>query len=90
MPRPYSETYVGKNSFVRSFSPEGLEEELSWHMDKKDRTIKVLSGSSWMYQEDNRLPVKIFPGDVFSIKKETWHRVIRGSDTLEVYIEEAQ
>lgn len=89
MSRPYSETYIDENSFTRSFSSDSLEEELYWHMDRRDRTIEVLSGSDWMYQEDNKLPIKLFPGDIFFIKKETWHRVIRGSDTLKVHIKES-
>ena len=85
---PFEQISVAKNSFIRKFSSRLESEELYWHRDKKDRVIEVLSGSGWMYQEENKLPVELFPGHIFSIKKETWHRVIRGSNDLSILIKE--
>ena len=88
MTLPFEQIRVAENSFIRKFSSHLESEELYWHKDKRDRVIEVISGSGWMYQEENKLPVELFPGHVFSIKKETWHRVIRGSDDLSILIRE--
>lgn len=88
MTLPFEQQNITETSFVRKFSSDTAEEELYWHKDKADRIVRVISGSDWMYQEENSLPVKLYPGIVFSIKKETWHRIIRGSSDLEVFIKE--
>ena len=85
---PFKQRMVSENSFFRTFSSDSSEEELYWHKDKRDRIVRVLESSGWMFQQENSLPIKLSSGDVFSIKKETWHRVIRGDGPLEVYIEE--
>ena len=90
MSLPFKESRVSDNSFIRIFSSDSSEEELYWHMDRKDRVVRVIKSSGWMYQKEDSLPVKLSSGDTFLIKKETWHRVIRGEGVLEVYIEEKE
>ena len=88
MSLPFDQIRISKDSFIRKFSSQIECDELYWHKDKCNRVIKVISGEGWMYQEENAIPVEIFPGSTFSIKKGTWHRVIRGSSDLSVLIKE--
>ena len=88
MSYPFDQINLSNNVFIRKFSAELSSEELNWHMDKKDREVTVISGSNWMFQEENKLPLKLSSGDTFVIKKETWHRIIRGDDALSIYIKE--
>lgn len=76
------------NGFLRIFSIEVESEDLYWHKDKQDRRVEVISGEGWMFQSDNEIPVKLSPGDKFKIEKNTFHRIIKGSNNLIVYIEE--
>jgi len=76
------------NGFLRIFSSNVNTEELYWHKDKEDRKVEVISGEGWMFQKDNHLPVKLYPGDKFEIEKNTFHRIIKGNSNLIVYIEE--
>jgi len=39
-----------------------------------------------MFQLDNEVPIELKAGDKFKIKKETYHRIIRGNTPLEVNI----
>jgi len=69
---------------VRTFSQDIDEDELVWHRDKKDREIKVLEETDWMFQFDNELPQII--KDVIFIPKNTYHRVIKGTNNLNITI----
>jgi len=89
MSLPFDQSRVSEDSFIRKFSSSVEADELYWHKDKCDRIVRVIAGEGWMYQEENSLPVELFPGFIFSIKKGTWHRVIRGSSDLSVLIKEA-
>ena len=83
---PYKERKIGLNKFIRKFSKELSDDELYWHKDKEDRIISKVSGSNWLYQEDNCLPIKIDEKPIF-IKKNTWHRIIKGSSDLIIEVE---
>lgn len=85
---PFSQTNINNNSFLRKFSSDIAEDELYWHKDERDRVITVLSGNNWMFQEEDSLPVALLPGDMFRIKKDSWHRVIRGDGPLEILVRE--
>jgi len=76
------------NVFQRVFAQDCSAEELVWHRDKKDRTIKVVSGVDWKFQHDNELPFVMKVGDVIKIKKETYHRIHKGEGRLILEIEE--
>ena len=86
---PFDQIQIAKKSFIRTFSNKVNSEELYWHMDKNDREILVLSGENWFFQEEDKLPIKLSAGDLFTIKKNTWHRVIKGSGSLSVIIKES-
>lgn len=76
------------NMFQRVFNQDVAEDELVWHRDKKDRTIKVISGVNWKFQHDNELPFVMKVGDVLEIKKENYHRIHKGEGKLILEIEE--
>ena len=57
-----------------------------WHRDKEDRLIEVLAREGWKFQRDNHLPQKIATGDKVKIKKEEWHRIIKGETNLKLLI----
>lgn len=72
---------------TRTFSGDTHLDELVWHRDDEDRIIRVIESDGWYFQSDDELPVEMRPGDVFSVPRHQWHRVIRrGSSNLVVEI----
>lgn len=84
--RPYEDLTIDDLVCERIFDVDLESEELVWHRDKEDRLIEVLSGEGWKFQRDNHLPQKISPGDKVKIKKEEWHRIIKGETELKLLI----
>jgi len=78
---PFIEKRLEDGSRIRTFSDDVGAEELVWHRDAEDRSIRVLQSSDWYFQVDDQLPVKMKNDDVFFIPKKTWHRVIRKGDS---------
>ena len=78
------------NIIKRTFSENVDTSELVWHRDKKDRVVIVLSESDWMIQFDNELPKKLSLNEEIFISKNTFHRVIKGSNDLVVEIIETE
>ena len=62
--------------------------ELVWHRDREDRTVVTLSGTGWMLQVENKLPVALSEGSSHLIPKNTYHRIIKGTTKLVVEITE--
>jgi len=87
MSKPYIET-KSKSIIYRSFDMSVDNSELVWHRDKKTRLVEVIGGKGWYFQADNGLPIELKVGDVFTIKKETYHRIIKGKTPLKVMIKE--
>jgi len=85
--KPYSEEKNG-NIIRRTFSEDVANSELTWHRDREDRIVKVMSETDWMIQFDNELPKKLKINETISIPKNTFHRVIKGSGDLMVEITE--
>jgi quercetin dioxygenase-like cupin family protein len=75
-PKPYNE-----NGSVRIFSKNANSKDLIWHTDLEDREIAVISGD-WLFQFDNELPFELKAGSKVFIPKDTWHRIIKGSEDL--------
>jgi len=73
---------------IREFSKNVDSDELVWHRDREDRLVKVRSGTGWMLQLENMLPKLLMPGVSYVIPKNTYHRVIKGSESLVVEIRE--
>lgn len=73
---------------VRTFDSNLEEEEFYWHRDRKNRLITAVSGEGWRIQYDNQLPIPLEENKVYPIKKDTWHRVIKGKNDLILQIKE--
>lgn len=73
---------------TRLFKESTDNHELKWHFDKKDRKVKVVKSNDWELQMDNQLPIKLNEGDVITIPKGIYHRVIKGTGDLIVKIKE--
>jgi quercetin dioxygenase-like cupin family protein len=84
----YSQENISDNKFKRVFSSDVSEKELVWHMDKENRIVEVLEDTDWYFQMDNELPIEMKRGDVLEIKKNTYHRVIKGNGDLVIKITE--
>ena len=76
------------NMITRVFNSDCKDDDLVWHRDKKDRTIKVISGVNWKFQHDNELPFVMKIGDKIKINRETYHRIHKGEGKLIIEIEE--
>ena len=71
--KPYTETGT-----LRSFKPDVPDEDLVWHRDHEDRTIRVLSEfSGWFFQFDNELPIELTPLTEIYIPKGYFHRILK-------------
>ena len=86
MSKPYVEKILSEGIVIRGFSANTNNAELVWHRDREDRTITVIEGKDWYFQRDNYLPVLIKEGDIIKIKKEEWHRIIKGKTDLIIAI----
>jgi quercetin dioxygenase-like cupin family protein len=85
--KPYAQEGSGK-IFTRTFSSLESSSEFKWHRDEKRRVISVLSGNNWKFQFDDSVPFELFPGDIFIISADSWHRIIPGLSDLIIKIEE--
>jgi hypothetical protein len=85
----YSNEELGKDKFRRVFKENVDSEELIWHRDREDRFVFVESGSNWMLQMDNDIPVVLQEGLKYFIPKMTYHRVIKGTGDLKIVIDES-
>ena len=90
MEYPFTENKITENSFIRKFSSDIDDSELNWHMDDEDRSIFVISGNGWMFQGDDALPYPINKGKAFQIRKNSWHRLIKGFGELRLLIVEGE
>jgi len=73
---------------TRLFKESTDNHELKWHFDELDRNVKVVKSNGWKLQLDNQLPIKLNEGDVITIPKGIYHRVIKGVGDLIVKIKE--
>jgi len=85
MTNPYQEIQQGELT-IRTFSKDVAGLELVWHRDKEDREVKVIKGVGWFFQREDCLPTLMTKGDIIQIKKEEWHRIIKGRTDLIVEI----
>ena len=82
--RPYSEI-KSDGYIIREFAHDTPSFEFVWHRDKEDRIIKALHKTDWKFQLDNQ-PPKVLSEDKLFIPKETYHRLIKGSENLKVKV----
>ena len=86
--RPYAQRLMTDNLVLREFSDQVSSEELEWHMDRRDRRIRVLEGNGWKLQLETGLPFEMKLHEEYSIPKKSWHRVIKGTGSLKILISE--
>lgn len=80
---------IEKNGkLIRTFRTDVDSDELKWHQDLKDRKVKIIESGGWLFQMEDELPNKMINDETIFIPKLTWHRVIKGNETMIVEIEE--
>lgn len=82
---PYKEIKTPEYIY-REFNQDIDPEELTWHRDKRDREVEIIGETDWKFQFDNELPF-ILDKKIF-IEKERYHRLIKGTTTLNLRITE--
>ena len=86
--KPYTQKQLSQNKFERIFREHTDENELVWHRDRKNRTVKIIECNGWKFQQDNKLPIELHAGDTIKINANEYHRVIKGTGSLVVEITE--
>ena len=88
MSDPWIQKNISENKFQRIFREHTPDSELVWHRDRKSRTVTVIESNGWKFQQDNKLPVVLKPGDVLKITAKEYHRILKGTGSLVVEIVE--
>lgn len=70
--------------FERTFAEDIPSEELKWHFDDENRIIIPTKGFGWKIQIDELLPVELIIGVEYFIPVDVYHRIIKGTDDLEL------
>jgi len=83
---PFTEKTITNTLVLRKFAYNTDSGDLIWHRDREDRSVEVISSKGWMFQFDNELPFEMKDGDRINIKKNSWHRVIKGKGDLIIKI----
>lgn len=83
--RPYKELQT-QQCLYRKFTQDISDDELVWHRDENDREVTIMDSTDWMFQFDNQLPFTL--KETLFIPKDTYHRLIKGTGTLNVQIQE--
>jgi hypothetical protein len=71
---------------TRTFNVDKSQDEYVWHRDKEDRHIEVIEGAGWRFQPAECLPFLLQAGLEFDIKKNEYHRLIKGETDLKIRI----
>jgi len=85
MDLPFKEL-LKEGFYVRTFSSDLKETELKWHFDMEDRIVVCEQETDWMFQMDNKLPVKITKNTPILIPEGEYHRIIKGTGNLTVKV----
>lgn len=83
---PYKESINKKGVIQRNFSKTIHESELVWHRDNEDRLVYPIKDSDWMFQFENEIPKYLELQEAIYIPKNTYHRLIKGTNDLDVEI----
>lgn len=81
---PYTEEQTDTNTYLRTFSAETPETDLIWHLDRENRVIEATHYTDWKFQFDDELPVSL--NNLITIPKNTFHRIIKGTDDCTIRI----
>lgn len=84
--KPYSETHLRNGSFRRTFKEDVSENDLVWHMDKRNRKVVVIDNLDWKIQFENELPKILAKNSAIEIPAYCYHRVIKGQGVLVLHI----
>jgi hypothetical protein len=76
--------YFDISDQVREFSQTVDETELKWHRDEENREIISILKTDWKIQLENELPVEL--NSLVQIKAGIWHRLIKGTNKLQLKI----
>jgi len=78
-------TEINHNGYVtRGFDENTPEEEFVWHRDREDRIVEPIHKTDWKLQLEDELP-SIIQNPIF-IKRELFHRLIKGTGNLQLKI----
>jgi hypothetical protein len=76
-----------KNGYnYRTFKSDVNEEELKWHWDEEDRIVECEHETDWLFQMDDKLPVKIVKNTPIFIPEGQYHRIIKGTGDITVKV----
>ena len=84
--KSYVSSEINECLEVRGFSKKVDKNLLEWHRDAENRNIFVESGTGWMLQIDNHLPVKLEQGKSYKIEREVFHRLIKENACTDLLI----
>tara|TARA_S200002703_G_scaffold46645_1_gene40466 strand:+ start:972 stop:1247 length:276 start_codon:yes stop_codon:yes gene_type:complete len=84
--KPYIDKVLSDNVFIREFHAEVDGDELVWHRDKKNREFAVLEGQDWWFQEDDKMPVELEKGKIYTIEKDEYHRLLKGTEATNLKV----
>lgn len=84
----WADEEISTNKFFRVFHLKDSVGELYWHRDDRERVVQVIAGQGWSLQKDNFLPLNLFVGNIITIEKLSWHRLLPGLDDLKLLITE--
>ena len=84
---PFQQIKEG-DKIIRTLEPDVDSSELVWHRDEKDRIVRIIENEGWKFQKEDELPIDLVKNQKIFIKKEDWHRVLKGEGKLIVEIEE--
>lgn len=82
--------YIDNKSFLRIFNNEIESKHFEWHRDEKNREVKVVyADKGWELQFDNYLPFSITTDMSINIKKNAYHRLLKGAGSLILLVKES-
>lgn len=84
--KPYKQIQLESGTVQRTFKLDVDGSELTWHRDKEDRLVYLSEDTDWMFQFENSLPRYMNLDEVIYIPKNTYHRIIKGTEDLKVEI----
>ncbi len=84
---PFDESVTSSGVRRRTFAKDVATDELIWHRDERNRTVKIIEARGWYLQFDDELPCLLVPGAEYKIPAQSWHRVIRKEDCDDLTIE---
>ncbi len=82
---PFSEKIINENLKLRIFDSSFPDHLFKWHWDEEDRFIVPESDTDWQFQFDDHLPQPITHEGIY-IPRGVYHRLIKGSGKLKLYI----